>query len=213
MKDIPMFDTETGVSSLILKEIPYKQIAYVKVQSVQPGGLEAHLRECVSFCRMCGAERIFASGHEELEHWPLHCTVITMALGLSRSMELGANLFPVTGETVSKWREIYNDRMGAVDNTATLTARDERELLEGGAYFVHEAGELLGIGWMKGSELLCIASVKPGEGERVLKTLLTLADCDRVTLDVASTNARARRLYDRMGFVPVEEKAKWYQIL
>ena len=30
-----MFDTETGVSTLVMKEIPYKQIAYVKVQSVQ----------------------------------------------------------------------------------------------------------------------------------------------------------------------------------
>ena len=213
MKDIPMFDTETGVSSLILKEVPYKQIAYVKVQSVQPGGLEAHLRECVSFCRMCGAEHIFASGHEELEHWPLHCTVITMALGLSKSVELGANLFPVTGETVSKWREIYNNRMGAVDNTATLTARDETEILSGGAYFVHEDGELLGIGWVMGSELLCIASVKSGAGVRVMKTLMTLSDSDRLTLDVASTNARALRLYERLGFVPVGEKAKWYQIL
>ena len=213
MKDIPVFDTETGVSTLILKEIPYKQIAYVKVQSVQPGGLEEHLRECVSFCRMCGAERVFASGHEGLEKWPLRCTVITMALGLDPSMEYGANLFPVTEETVGKWRMIYNEKMSPVDNTATLTARDETEILSGGAYFVHEDGELLGIGWVKGSELLCIASVKRGTGERVMKTLKTLSDSDRLTLDVASTNARALRLYERMGFVSVAEKAKWYQIL
>ena len=70
LKDIPMFDTQTGVSSLILKEIPYKQVAYVKVQSVQPDGLGAHLQECVSFCRMCGAERVLASGHEGLDQWP-----------------------------------------------------------------------------------------------------------------------------------------------
>ena len=213
MKDIPMFDTETGVSTLILKEIPYKQIAYVKVQSVQPGGLDAHLQECVSFCRMCGAEQVFASGHGELEKWPLKCAVITMALGLSPAMDWGANLFPVTEQTVTKWRTIYNERMSPVDNTATMTARDEKELLSGGAYFVHEGGELLGIGWMKGSELLCIASTQPGAGERVLKTLLTLADSERVTLDVASTNRRALRLYERMGFVPVAQKAKWYQIL
>ena len=213
LKDIPMFDTETGVSTLVLKEIPYKQVAYVKVHSVQPDGLEAHIKECVSFCRMCGAERICASGHEGLESWPLVCTVITMALSLAGTTELGANLFPVTEETVGQWRSIYNERMGPVDNTATLTARDDRELLEGGAYFVHEAGELLGIGWMKGSELLCIASVKPGAGERVLKTLLPLADSDRVKLDVASTNVRARRLYERLGFIAVEEKSKWYLIL
>ena len=66
---------------------------------------------------------------------------------------------------------------------------------------------------MKGSELLCIAAAKPGAGERVLKTLLTLADSDRVELDVASTNRRALRLYEWMGFVPVAEKTKWYQIL
>lgn len=213
MKDIPVFDTETGVSSLILKEIPYKQVAYVKVQSVQPGGLDAHLQECVSFCRMCGAERVYASGCEGLEDRPLFCTVITMALGLPPMMDSGANLFPVTEETVAKWRTVYNERMGPVDNTATLTARDEKEILSGGAYFVHDCGELLGIGWMKGSELLCIASTKPGKGERVLKTLLTLADSDRVTLDVASTNRRAIRLYERAGFVPVGEKSKWYQIL
>ena len=53
MKDIPIFDTDTGVSTLLLKEIPYRQTAYVKVQSVQPGGLREHLEECVSFCRMC----------------------------------------------------------------------------------------------------------------------------------------------------------------
>lgn len=213
MKDIPMFDTETGVSSLVLKEIPYKQVAYVKVQSVQPDGLKEHLQECVSFCRMCGAERVFASGHDGLDSWPLLCRVITMALGLPSTMEYGANLFPVTEETVGQWRSIYNERMGPVDNTATMTARDEKEILAGGAYFVHEDGELLGIGWMKGSELLCIASVKPGSGERVTKTLLTLADSDRVILDVASTNRRAIRLYERLGFVPVGEKSRWYQIL
>ena len=213
MKDIPMFDTETGVSTLILKEIPYKQVAYVKVQSVQPDGLGEHLRECVSFCRMCGAERVLASGHEGLEQWPVFCSVTTMALGLPATMEYGANLFPVTEATVGQWRSIYNERMGPVDNAATMTARDEKQILAGGAYFVHEDGELLGIGWMKGSELLCIASVKPGAGERVTKTLLTLSDSDRVTLDVASTNRRAIRLYERMGFVPVAQKAKWYQIL
>ena len=213
MKDIPVFDTPTGVSSLVLKEIPYKQIAYVKVRSVQPGGLEEHLRECVSFCRMCGAERVYASGHEALKRWPEYCTVISMALALPELPEPEANLFPVTSETAAKWRTVYNEKMGPVDNSATLTARDEKEILTGGAYFVHEAGALLGIGWMSGSELLCVASVRPGAGERIMRTLLTLADSDRVTLDVASTNVRARRLYEKLGFVPVGEKSRWHQIL
>ena len=108
-----MFDTQTGVSSLILKEIPYKQIAYIRVQSVQPGGLEEHLHECVSFCRMCGAEVILAQGHEELEKYPLHCAVLTMS-GTISDREAPAMVFPVTEQTVRRWREIYNEKMAPV---------------------------------------------------------------------------------------------------
>lgn len=212
MKDIPMFDTETGVSTLVLKEIPYKQIAYVKVQSVQPGGLREHLAECVSFCRMCGAERVYASGHEELTGWPLHCAVLPMALSWMDDGDPGASLFPVTEATAARWREIYNEKMAPIDNSATMTARDEMEICSGGAYFVHEDGVLLGIGWMKGSELLCLAAVRPGGGERVLRTLLTAADSDRITLEVASTNLRAIRLYERLGFFQYGEARSWYTI-
>lgn len=212
MKDIPVFDTETGVSSLLLKEIPYKKIAYVKVHSVQPGGLRDHLRECVSFCRMCDAERVYASGHEELRGWQHHCDVLPMALALTERPEPEANLFPVTQETVTQWRKIYNEKMAPVDNAATMTAFDEKEICAGGAYFVHDAGELLGIGWLKDGELLCIASVKPGAGERVLKTLLTTVDTDRVKLEVASTNTPAIKLYKKLGFIQNGEARSWYTI-
>ena len=47
MRDFPVFDTETGVSSLILKEVPYRKTAYIHIRDVEPGGLDAHLRECV----------------------------------------------------------------------------------------------------------------------------------------------------------------------
>lgn len=211
MKDIPVFDTETGVSTLILKEIPYQQTAYIRVQSVQPGGLREHIEECRSFCRMCGAEKILASGHEELAEWPHHCDVIPMALNLTE-LDLDANLFPVTEQTVSRWREIYNEKMAKVDNSATLTARDEKAVCAGGAYFVHDQGELLGIGWLKGSEVLCIAAAKKGAGERVLRSLMTAVDSDRVTLEVASTNKRAMKLYEKLGFVQYAQARSWYRI-
>ena len=212
MKDIPLFDTDTGVSSLVLKEIPYRQTAYIRIQSVQPGGLEAHLKECAGFCRMCGAERIYATGHTELEKYPLYCAVRTMNRR-TPDWEPTDHLFPVTEPTVARWREIYNDKMSAVDNAATLTARDEQEILNSrGAYFVHRSGALLGIGWLRDEELLAVASVVPGAGERVMKTLLTAAPEDRVTLDVASTNTRAIALYARLGFVTVGERCRWYHI-
>ena len=213
MKDIPMFDTDTGVSTLLLKEVPYKQIAYVKVQSVQPGGLADHLKECIGFCRMCGAERILATGHPELERYPLHCRVHTMAMAIPEG-EPPAMVFPVTEATVGQWRQIYNEKMAAVHNAATMTAFDEKKILaSGGAVFVHEDGALLGIGWVDGSEILCIAAVQPGAGERIMLTLMTLLEGDRAELEVASTNSRAIRLYERLGFVTVGERSSWYQIL
>ena len=151
-----MFDTDTGVSSLLLKEVPYKQVAYIRVQSVQPGGLSTHLKECVGFCRMCGAERVLAQGHAELESYPLHCAVLTMSGPVSRR-EPPAMVFPVTEQTVRRWREIYNEKMAPVDNAATMTAFDEKKILaSAGAVFVHENGGLLGIGWVSGSEILCV---------------------------------------------------------
>lgn len=212
MKDIPLFDTDTGVSTLVLKEIPYQQTAYIHVRSVQPGGLREHLSECAAFCRMCGAERVYATGHGELEQYPLYCAVRTMCRE-KPDWTPTAQLVPVTDQTVRRWREVYNERMSAVDNAATLTARDERELLgSGGAWFVYDDTELLGIGWLRDGELLAVASVKRGSGERVLGTLLAGAKAKRVTLEVASTNLRAIALYERMGFVTVGDRSRWYLI-
>ena len=213
MKDFPVFTTETGVASLILKEIPYRNLAFIHVLDVQPGGLKALLEECVGFCRMAGAERILAKGHKELTEYPLHSIVFKMSMPLLPT-EPEANLWPVTEDTVSSWRELYNQKMRGVDNHATLTSRDEKTILSsGGAYFVHREGQLLGIGWLEGSELLALASTVPGMGETVARTLFTAVNGDRVTLEVVSTNRRAIRLYEKMGFVTTGEVSRWYRVL
>ncbi len=212
MRDFPVFDTETGVSSLILKEVPYRGTAYIHVRDVQPGGLEAHLRACVSFCRAVGAERVFAAGHESLTAYPLYTAVVEMTG--SPSCEDGelAKLFPVTERTVGRWRELYNQRMAEVDNALTLEARQEPEILSGDTYFVHENGELLGIGWLEEGLLRAVASVKPGAGERVMRTLLSACPGETLRLEVASTNEKALRLYARLGFLPTKEVIRWYQV-
>ena len=211
MRDIPVFTTEYGVASLALREIPYRQEAYIAIQSsCQPKEL---LEECVGFCRACGAEKIYARGHEHLEHYPLHASVLKMR-GVARADEEKIeNLWPVTEETVSQWRAFMNDRLKNVDHAATLTAVDEKEILScGGAYFVHRSGDLMGAGWVRDGKVLLIASAVPGAGGQVWHTLMSLYPEMPLELEVASTNTRAIRLYEKQGFLITEELYRWYKV-
>ena len=211
MKDFPVFPTSHGAASLTLKEIPYRREAYIKIQSTQEP--ELLLEECIGFCTACGAERIYASGHDFLEQFPLHTSVCQMKGCLFLSEEEIPSMFPVTEATVSKWREIYNDKMQRVDNASTLEARDESEILRsGGAYFVHRSGELLGIGWLVEDKLAAMAAVKPGAGEMVCKAMQSLIPQQTITLEVATTNQKAIRLYERQEFLKTEELSRWYRV-
>ena len=213
MRDFPFFTTDYGISSLVLKEIPYRQEAFICIRDVQEDFFQEHLTECVGFCRMAGAERIYAAGHKNLEKFPLYTKVIKMQGKAWVAPEKEANLFPVTEETVSHWRKIYNTAFSCVDNASTLEHRDEGKLIAScGAYFVHDCGELLGIGWVEDNVLLALASVKKGCGDRVLHTLMSRMEDEQMTLEVASTNHKAIQLYERLGFLPVEEVSAWYQV-
>lgn len=213
MKDFPFFATEFGVAGLELREIPYRGEAYIRIREVVPGKLGQLVEECASFCRMAGAERVYAQGHPGLSEWPLYTAVLEMRGTAWVDERKLACLFPVTEETVSQWRQLCNEAMGSVDNAATLEARDEEHILrEPGAYFVHDNGRLLGIGWLKDGELLALAAVEKGAGERVMHTMMSLIEGEPVRLDVASTNTRAIRLYERLGFVTVGEQSRWYVV-
>ena len=213
MRDFPVFTTENGVGSLVLKEIPYKKQAYIRIRAVQEEFFGEHLRECVSFCRMVGAERIFAAGDARLAQYPHYTAVLEMrgTAWVDRGKEM--SLFPVTEATVSQWRSIYNESMGCVDNAGTLESRDEKRIVEStGAYFVHDNGTLMGIGWLEDNKLLAIASVKKGAGEQVMHTLMSVMEGETMVLEVASTNVRAIRLYERLGFVTTQEIVSWYDV-
>ena len=229
MKDFPFFPTEYGVAGLVLKQIPYRGEAYITVQDTQPDQLELLLNECAGFCRMAGAERIYATGHDGLERYPLYTAVVEMR-GEVRvdpdHTECYNNfssffysffdtecLFPVTEATVGQWRQIYNDKMRPVDCAAILAASDEKKILSsGGAYFVHRDGELLGIGWLEENSLLAVCAVKGGAGMAVMQTLMSLVEEEQLVLEVASTNERAIRLYEKLGFLKVKETKRWYKI-
>lgn len=212
MKDFPVFTTEYGVATLVLKEVPYRQIAYIIIQSSEQP--EELLKECISFCRMVGAEKIYARGHAFLETYPQHCIVYEMRGSIPVDSEKIENLWPVTEETVGKWRQLLNERMANIDNAATLEKKDEKDILtKGGAYFVHRAGKLLGAGWLTDEELQLIVSFEPGMGERVLHSLLSVTCPEQIRLDVVSTNHRAVRFYEKMGMIITNDQRRWYQVL
>lgn len=212
MKDIPMFTTEHGVASLILKEIPVRQVAYVKLQSTQEP--EMFLQECVEFCRACGAESVFGSGDECLADYPCTAVLMEMQRPAEGIEQTNASLFPVTEETVSQWREIYNERMAGVPNAAFMTRQDEKKYLaDGDCYFVHRNGKLLGIGKASEDTVHMIAGVQRGSGRDVVLAMASVLTADTVRLTVAKENSRAVALYEALGFVAVREISRWYKIL
>lgn len=209
MKDIPVFTTQNGAASLTLREIPYRGIAYIKIQSsLEPAAL---IEECVQFCTMCGAERIVATGHPALEKYPLRNAVIQRRRPLEGLPDTDAALFPVQAHTVKQWLEIYNTGMKNVANAAWMTEKDGQEMLQkGDGYFVHRGDTLLGIGKASYDKIGAIVAVQKGAGADVVLALCHALTADTAMLEVASNNERAVRLYDRLGFVPVAELSRWY---
>lgn len=211
MRDFPVFTTANGAASIVLREVPYKGVAYITLQdTLQP---EALLKECVSFCKLAGATQIYATGHPILESYPLHTAVLKMQQLRGNLPESDAALFPVTEKTAEQWRNLYNDKMKNVPNASTMTREDMEKLLDRGAgYFVHRGDALLGIGIAQGETVESVIAAVPGAGADVLLALCGALFSERVVLEVASTNAPALRLYDRLGFLKAGELSRWYNV-
>ena len=212
MKDFPFFTTESGIASLTLKEIPYTKAAYIKIQDTSdPNAL---IDECVGFCKMAGAEHIFASNHPYLEKYPIHTRIYQMVILREGLADTDAALFPITEETLEKWRDIYNNRMQKVSNFSYMSIADSKELLQkGNGYFVHRADRLLGIGIASGEQIDAVISVATGAGEQVVLALNHALSGEHAVLEVASTNEKAIALYERLGFLKTCEISCWYRLL
>lgn len=211
MRDFPFFNTEFGVASLVLKEIPYQGTAYIILRDASDP--EKLLTECVDFCRVCGAEAVYATGHEILERYPFYTAMWQMRCEANTLPDTDASLFPVQENTLEQWQRIYNEKVRRVPNGAWMTQKDAQKMLEeASGYFVHRGGTLLGIGKVSGCEIQWVASVVPGGGIDVVCALAHAVWADSLELTVASENSKAVRLYESLGFVRVQEISRWYNV-
>jgi len=209
MKDIPMFTSQYGIASLVLREIPYTAIAYIRLLTTEQP--ELLLQECIGFCRACGAETFYATGNPWLQCFPLHTAVIEMRCDAASLPKTDAALFPVLPETISKWRGIYNEKMKNIPNAAYLSEREANAMLDtGGGYFVHRNGTLLGIGKASGDKIETVASLQKGAGRDVVLALCSLLTGETVSLEVAANNEKAVSLYESLGFTATRELSRWY---
>lgn len=211
MKDIPVFTTEYGAASLILAQIPYREEGYIHVQSsLEPKLL---LEECAQFLRACGAERIYATGKDLPPELPVYTVLVQMQIPREVLPETDAALWPVLPENINRWAEIYNQKTPQIPMGAWLTDSRRRELLESGeGYFVHRNGQLLGIGRVGGDTIHFVASVSPGAGADVVAALAHGSSEPVLRLTVASTNEKAVKLYENLGFVQTRQISAWYRV-
>lgn len=211
MRDFPVFTTQYGVASLVLREVPYTGRAYITLQStLEP---EALIQECIDFCTAVGAEEIFGSGHGYLEKFPFHTSVLKLQCDCEVLGDTDALLWPVNSDTMERWRELYNQKSTRIPNGAYLSQRELKKLLtDSCAYFVHRDQRLIGTGLVFGDEILWVSSVAPGMGADVVRALAHGIASETVTLEVASENKKAIDLYQRLGFVVIEERSRWYRI-
>lgn len=209
MRDFPVFTTAYGVASLTLSQIPYTKTAYIRLQdTLDP---EALLEECLAFCRLAGAETVYATGHTICEKFPLYTYVYKMQADRISVGETEAMLFPVTAETASVWQRIYNQKVLRVPNGAWMDeSAMKKQLTDGGCYFVHSNGELIGIGSVLDQQIRWVAAVVSGAGKDVVRALLHVVTEETVFLEVASANSKALSLYQALGFVSTECLSSWY---
>ncbi|MBO5892050.1 MAG: hypothetical protein J6Q30_04980 [Oscillospiraceae bacterium] len=209
MKDIPVFTTEYGVASLILAQIPYREEGYIHVQSsLEPKLL---LEECAQFLRACGAERIYATGKDIPQNLPVYTELVQMQISKDALPETEAALWPVLPENLSQWTDIYNQKTARIPMGAWMTDPKRKELLASGeGYFVHKNGKLLGIGRVSADTIHFVASVSPGAGADVMAALAGAATEPVLQLTVASTNEKALKLYENLGFLKIRQISTWY---
>ena len=215
MKNIPVFTAANGVASLVLQEIQHSRKAYVLIRSVWTTAA-ALLEECVSFCRMVGAEEIYASW-ETAELPGKHAyDLIGMACqkaDLPRGNPVA--LAPLTPENGQDYLRIYNQCFRQVSGAATYGDRDLQRLYDTDtAWLAVVDGQYAAVAEIskEGLEGIGVLPEFRGLGYDLAIAVLQMVPALTVRLKVASTNEKALVLYTRLGFTEEKTVSRWWKV-
>lgn len=216
MNNIPMFLSQGGTAALVLREIPYSKKAYVLLQTVIQDRLPLMIQECSAFCRSCGADQIFFSWKDgplplQKAHDILNLTIQKSHLPQGTPVRLQ----PICEANDSIYVNIYNKCFSNVSNAAFYDQKQIQRI-----YLLHqraflaltEEGTPFGIGELHENELAAIGVLPEyrGRGYDLARSLMDRCPGPEITLTVASDNAPALRLYEKLGFHVSGIASSWY---
>ena len=215
MKDIPIFTGAHGVATLILSQIPWSGCGYVMVRSVWDDE-KAFLEECLSFCRACGAETVYASW--ELAELPAPHGYDMVQMEMKKSdLPQGETLTleDLTEENSEVFIDIYNTCFLPIPNAASYGKKDIGRLLgEETAYLVKQDGKYAAIAEIskEGLEAVAVLPQYRGLGYDLCRTVLHKVPSVTLKLKTVSTNERALALYRRLGFGNEQIVSRWWKL-
>lgn len=218
MNNIPLFPSQGGTASLILREIPYSGKAYILFQTVIPENLEPMISECTAFCRACGAETCFVTRKDSSDSLPLPHSHDILLLSTDKSrLPQGSpiRLVPIQEDNDSIYINLYNRCFDSVSGAAFYDRGQIRRI-----YLLHqkaflalmENGTPFGFGELHENELAAVGVLPEYRGRGYDLTLALLQHCPgpEITLSVASDNSAALKLYGKLGFIQKELLSRWH---
>lgn len=216
MKNIPLFTSSFGLTTLILREISWNGRAYVLVREIWHDGA-ALLDECRAFCLAVGAREVYAAWAEGVETLPAAHAYDMLVMSCPKAaLPVGElPLVPLSRENADDYLEIYQRCFRDVPSAASYDRKSlERLYDEDLAWLVPVAGGYGAIAEISktGLEGIAVLPEHRGLGYPLAATVLQMVPSSVVHLRVASTNRRALALYRRLGFTEEAPARPWYRL-
>lgn len=217
MNNIPVYLSQWGTATLILREIPYKKVAYILLRTVTE--LEPLVQDCAAFCRECGAADCFVAATDSAPPLPGTPDYTLLCMTAEKAalppLEQPFHLEPLRPDNEDLYISLYNRCFQAVSNAATYDRKEVqrvyRERQQG--FLAYLEGTPCGMGELHGNELAAVGLLPEyrGMGKALTRALLDRCPGPELRLTVVSNNARALALYKKLGFQVDSVVSQWYR--